>query len=163
MAKDEITPIEEGLVPTGLTLDLMTSFILPDEKAYWLVESTFSYANYKGKKRFQIIWVNRDDRLAAWVGVVDDDQGLDYPEFRIPSLWEHEVAELQEMAQLSRFDNTLDLLMKEQAENSTLLKDFMELAERRAAIKANRSVFGAGKTTGTQRIGFHPSREKETD
>ncbi len=148
---------EPDLLPKGLDFELVTDYILPDEKAYWLVESTYSYPSYKGKKRFQLIWVNREDRLAAWVGVVDDDQGVDYPEFRIPSLWEHSVDEMQYMAQQLRFDDTLDNLMKEQAENSTLIKDFMELAERRQAIKANRSTFGAGKTTGTQRIGFHPS------
>lgn len=157
MAK--ITGLGHDLKPEGV--DVLTEYVDQDEKVYWLIEATYPAKNFKGKRRFQLIYVNRDDQLAAWVGIVDDNQGLDYPEFRIPSFWEHNVAEVMEMAQLARFDNTLEMLMKEQAENSTLITDFMELALRREAIKANRSVFGAGKTTGSQRIGFHPSREKE--
>jgi hypothetical protein len=159
MAKLE--SIETELAPKDI--GVMTQSVDQDEKVYWLVEETFTAKNYRGKERYQIIYVNRDDKLAAWVGIVDDAEGVDYPQFRIPGLWEHNVAEMQEMAQLMRYDNTLDKLMAEQAGNSTLINDMMILAERRQAILANRTVFGAGKTTtGAQRIGFHPSR-KETE
>jgi len=153
--------LENDLAPEDI--GLMTQYVDQDEKVYWLIEETFAAKNYQGKKRYQILYVNRDDRLAAWVGIVDEVEGVDFPQFRIPSMWEHNVGEMQEMAQMMRYDDKLDKLMKEQAENSTLLADFMELALRREAIKANRSTFGAGKTTGTQRTGFHPSREKETN
>jgi len=53
-------------------------------------------------RRYQIIYVNRNDRLAEYredLGLASD---FDAIQFRIPSFWEHTVGELKEMAELLR-------------------------------------------------------------
>ena len=53
-------------------------------------------------RRYQIIYVNRNDRLAEYredLGLASD---FDAIQFRIPSFWEHTVGELKEMAETLR-------------------------------------------------------------
>ena len=151
---DESLELEAG--PLGLSAVAHT--MDPDEKAYFLVEMNMPKSDYKGRARYQLIMLNRNDQVVPWVGTVDDEDG-EFPAFRIPSYWEHTVAELQEMAEAMRMDNKLEQIMKQAKEESTLIKDVITLSERRKAIRENRSTFGAGKTAGTQRIGFHPERK----
>jgi hypothetical protein len=77
--------------------------VLPDEKAYGLSEVNLLGPFVEGEgqtmRRYQIIYVNRDDKLAEY----REDLGLasefDAILFRVPSFWEHTVGELMDIAQ----------------------------------------------------------------
>ena len=74
-----------------------TSFVTPDEKA-WLLHEGWSRQPL-GMRRVQRIWVNRNGDLAVYMtdmGPAEQFAGVQ--RFQIPSLWEHSVAELQEIA-----------------------------------------------------------------
>lgn len=84
--------------------DLMPAavVVLPDEAAYGLSEVNLLGPWVEGvgetMRRYQIIYVNRDDRLAEYredLGLASD---FDAITFRIPSLWEHTVGELKDIA-----------------------------------------------------------------
>lgn len=84
-----------------------TQYILADEKAYWLSEVNKQSPGSKGFRRYQIITVIRDDAQAQYwddLGPVNNWKGID--QFTIPSLFEHTVAELQEIARQMRSDKS---------------------------------------------------------
>ena len=128
--------------------------IHPDESAYWLFEINLtpfiaSRKGYKppsmaGRKRYQIIQVNRGDHLVNHYTDLGDSALFSGP-FELPSLWEHSVAELRDMADTMRWRDewTKDLITNLEGE-STLLKDTAHWLEERQQIKATRSHFGPG-------------------
>jgi len=83
--------------------------VFADEPAYGLSEvnllSPLSDAIMGGgqtMRRYQIIYVNRNDQLAEYredLGLASDFKSM---QFRIPSFWEHTVGELKEMAETLR-------------------------------------------------------------
>jgi len=76
--------------------------VLPDEKAYGLSETNLLGPIVEGEgqtmRRYQIIYLNRDDKLAEYredLGLASD---FDAIQFRIPSFWEHTAGELMDIA-----------------------------------------------------------------
>lgn len=131
-----------------------THFVLHDELAYYLVERNLTAPDYKGVHRFQIVYVNRDDEIAEYrkdLGLATEFPGVQ--EFRIPSLWEHTVAELQEIAEHTRTqDDYWRKRAQEIAADSTLIDDWLDQVEERGRVIHNRSTFGP--LASAQRNGF---------
>lgn len=161
-----MSPIESDLPVEQypLSLDDMmptTSYLDPNEKVYWLVECAASSQDYSGAKRYQMVYVNRDDKIAVFVRerpVTDEDKHA--RNFQIPSVWEYSVAEITDYADAMRDENGLAERMEKARQESTLIKDTITLAEVRQQIKANRSQFGpAGTAAVVQRNGYHPRRK----
>jgi len=83
-------------------LMLAAVVVRQDEKAYGLSEVNLLGPWVEGEgetmRRYQIIYVNRDDKLAEY----REDLGLasefDAILFRVPSFWEHTVGELKDIA-----------------------------------------------------------------
>lgn len=134
----------------------VTVAVRRDELAMSLREINMVRPPKYQRHRWQVITVNRDDRLSeCWIdlGPASQFRGV---EFEIPSLWEHSVAELIYIADSKRNDTTWQLFMAEQRAESTLIKDFMDQMEEKAAIIENRTVSGPGGTKA--RNGF-PKKE----
>lgn len=133
----------------------VTLAINSDEKAWALRERV--QAAGVGYKRFQVITVVRDDALTEWWHELGPAELFDAPEVEIPSLFEHTVAELREMADEHRHrDNYWQKFAEEQVAESTLIPDYLNQVEERWRIIRNESVFGPGVTA--QRNGF-PKKE----
>jgi len=130
--------------------------VSPDEKAYALIElnlTPYSFSkggkkfrpkSFSGMRRYQIVIVNRGDRLAEYHRDLGDAGIFAVGPLRIPSLWEHTVAELQEIADNVRSRVNEDRsVMAELQGRSTLKRDamafFEELHKRR---RGHQSVFG---------------------
>ena len=126
------------------SIEPVATFVLPNEKAYLLVEINLPHpVDYKGKFRYQMIWVNRDDQITRYIVELGSAEDFTAPQLRIPSFWEHSVAELQYLADEERWIN--DYWVKRSAEvaaGSTLIKDFQEQLEESYKIARNQSTFG---------------------
>lgn len=77
----------------------VTTYVERGEPAYALSEVNLAPPDFKAKHRYQIIYVQRGDKLAEF----RRDLGLatnfpNSPALRIPSFWVHEVGELMDMA-----------------------------------------------------------------
>ena len=134
----------------------VTLAVHENEKAWALRELNFVRPPLFQRRRYQIIVVNRDDKLVEWwddLGAAEQFKG---PEFDVPSLWEHSVAELRDIAASKRDDETWVTYMAEQRADSTLIEDFLTQVEEHWKLIYNRSTFGPGGHT--QRNGF-PRKE----
>lgn len=135
------------------TLVAGTHFISPDEKAWVLVELNQMRPDGRGVHRYQLTYVNRGDVIAEHRVDLGAASGFSAPEFRIPSLLEHTVGELWDIAEFQRLGQ--DFWQKragEIAAESTLIPDTVNWLEERQRIVENRSVFGPGGQK--QRNGF---------
>ncbi len=84
-----------------------TDFVRGDEKALYLVEVLKQSPGNKGFRRYQIITVVRNDKPAQfWDDLGPEKKWKGVDQFAIPSLMEHTVAELQEMARQLRADKS---------------------------------------------------------
>ena len=93
----------------------ITDSVTDDEKAWGLFERDFKSPDEKSLRRWEIIQVNRDGDMAEYrrdMGEANLFRGIN--QVRIPSFWEHTVAELRGMALYMKF-STIDV------------KDFLEL------------------------------------
>ena len=134
-----------------MSLTLITDYVRPDEKAYRLVEVVMTpYAMSKGRKRFtpqtmvgrhrwQVVWVNRGDKLAQHITDMGDAKLYNRGPVNIPGLWEHTVAELREIADQWRNDSPWEseVIANAQGE-SRLIERFLiqqEKKQRRVAGK----------------------------
>ena len=124
----------------------------PNEPAYLLRETNELNKSKRSLRRYQRIWVNRNDRLAVFQHDLGPASDFTYPELQIPAGWCHTVAELQAMAAEVRSGKELDDLFEERQKDSTLLQDWLNEVERNRQVMRNRSVFGLGGKT--QRNGF---------
>jgi len=82
----------------------------PDEKAWTYQEVHMQSPGSRGFRRYRIILVNRDGNLAEYredMGSVRKWRGVRC--FNIPSLWEHSVAELLDLADYLRSETEIDL------------------------------------------------------
>ena len=95
----------------------MSNLILPattingDEKAWGLFELNYQTPESSGFHRYQIIQVLRDDRITEWrkdMGSVDNFKGV--KQLRIPSLMEHTVDELMDLADELRYVHDFDYM-----------------------------------------------------
>ena len=127
--------------------------IQPDEPCWGLAEMVLNKA-VSGRQRYQLIYVNRDDKIVPFVRPLQGN--LKVPTLRIPSFGDDTVGELMDLADEFRDNHNLSELLKEKKESSTLINDVIALSEMVQRIKANKTVFGVGQTTATrQRNGFH--------
>jgi hypothetical protein len=124
----------------------VTQFIARNEKAMSLREE-----NLHGR-RYQIIVVVRADELTEWWKDLGPSGNHLGDGFQIPSLMEHTVAELQDIATASRHDDTWQKEMRGVVAESTLISDFLSQYEERSRIINNKSSFGPGVVK--QRNGF---------
>lgn len=139
-----------------MSLTPIATTVSPDEKAFALVEvvlTPYSFTkggrkfrpkSWSGKHRYQILYVNRGDRIAEYHRDLGDAALFESGPFRIPSLWEHTVGELQEIADNVRSRVKEDRsVMAELQGRSTLVRDaaafFEEVYKRR---RGQQSVFG---------------------
>lgn len=77
-----------------------TQFLLPDEKAYWLLETW--RRTPVGDRRIQRIYVLRGDAIAVHEADLGPwDRANDMP-FQALGLWEYSVAEIQAQAERGR-------------------------------------------------------------
>ena len=134
-------------------LTIIAKEIHPDEACWGLTEMVLNKTT-KGRQRYQLVYVNRNDRIVPFVQPLRGNLGV--PTLRIPSFGDDTVGELMDLADEFRNNHNLTELLKEKKESSTLINDVIALSEMIQRVKANKSVFGAGSTTATtQRNGFH--------
>lgn len=129
----------------------VTLAVHENEKAWSLREINMVRPPRFQRQRWQVITVVRDDALAEWwheLGPADSFKG---PEFEVPSLGVHSVAELRDIALGERNRTDWDTFIAEQGP-STLIADFLAQAEEHWKVINNQSVFGPGVTK--QRVGF---------
>lgn len=134
----------------------VTLAVRENEKAWSLRELNLVRPPGFQRHRYQIITVNRDDALCEWWDDLGPAERFKGQEFDVPSLWEHSVAELRDIAASKRDDTTWVTFMDEQRADSTLIADFLNQVEEHWRVIYNRSVFGPGGHT--QRNGF-PRKE----
>ena len=87
-----------------------TTFVKGDEKAYAYQEVHLQSPNSKGIRRYRIIFVNRDGKMAEYredMGSSKKYKGI--RQLNIPSLWEHSVDELIDIADYLRTETHIDL------------------------------------------------------
>jgi hypothetical protein len=127
--------------------------VKPDEKAFRLSELVLMAPDYAGFRRYQVILVNRNDDMAEYRLDLGPADGFTAPEFQVLAMWEHTVAELQDIADRQRLGD--DYWQKRTAElqaESTLIEDWHDQVEERRELIHNRSTFGPGYRK--QRNGF---------
>ena len=89
----------------------VTLTVSPGEKAMALYEVIEQSPGSRGMHRYQVILVNRDDKLAEFrVDMGKADKWKNVRFINIPSLWEHTVAELQYIAGQIRDESAQDEL-----------------------------------------------------
>ncbi len=101
---------------------LATLEVNVNEKAYSLQEFHEQSLGSKGFHRYRVIMVNRGDRLAEYredMGLAKNFKGI--RQFNIPSLWEHSIAELLDLADTLRNETFIDI------------KDWLELDQMKLA------------------------------
>ena len=101
---------------------LATLEVNVNEKAYSLQEFHEQSPTFDGFHRYRVIMVNRGDRLAEYredMGLAKNFKGI--RQFNIPSLWEHSVAELLDLADTLRDETFIDI------------KDWLELDQMKLA------------------------------
>lgn len=111
----------------------------PDEKAYLLGERNLPFPR-RGWRRIQIVIVNRGDRLAEWRKDLGPAASFTAQPFDVPSLWEHTVGELWDIADLQRDQTTWTDFVAEREAESTLIADAIEVAEQRWKLAKERPV-----------------------
>ena len=87
-----------------------TLSIWGNEKAYSLQEVHLQSAGSRGFHRYRIILVNRGGNLAEYredMGLASKFKGV--KQFNVPSLWEHSVAELLNIADVLRSETFIDI------------------------------------------------------
>lgn len=96
----------------------------------------------KGRRRWQILTVNRGDRLARHITDMGDASLYDCGGLNMPGLWENTVAELREVADNWRSDQSWEKqVIADAAGESTLIENWWKQMENRR--KAGHSVFGS--------------------
>ena len=130
------------------TVAQATSFVLPDEKAYWLFEGWRNMLfrlpsgrfGGRGERRVQLIYVDRGDAIAVYEKDLGAREGFEADKFQIPSFWEYSVAELQDIADYLRDDKPLSNPPVE--ERLDLMACWAKTLDERRMQKAHKSTFG---------------------
>ena len=121
-----------------------------DEPCYWLTELHLQAPDYKGFRRYQIVWVVRDDALAQYItdlGLASKYKGVE--QFSVQGggtdedtgrIWiEHTVAELQEIADIHR----AGLMGKPEHKPRDLKLALLTQLDEQRIGRSRRSTFGA--------------------
>ena len=91
-------------------ITLVANTITGDEKAWEYLELHLQSPDSSGVHRYRIIQVNRDGHLAEYredMGLASNFKGKQ--QLHIPSLWEHSVDELLDLADYLRNETKIDL------------------------------------------------------
>lgn len=125
-----------------------TTYANPDEAAYALVEmNIMSPKPGAGWHRYQLIYVNRDDKLAEFRRDLGPREAFDSMQFRIPALWEHTVAELLDLA--TELRNAPANRFKEHVPDPMTAEEYRDKVhqemERRAWLSRGRTIHGGTK------------------
>lgn len=135
-----------------------TPFVLRDERTYALIETDmtpwraslggkrFMPESWRGLRRYQMIGVNRGDRIALWVHDMGPAESFDFGALQVLSIWEHTVAEVQDIAEDIRLKDApfaRDVIkVRQQLQGER----WPEMAYRQSELLrlnlANQSVFG---------------------
>lgn len=102
-------------------LTSVTTTVYGNEKAYTYMEVHLQSPGSRGRRRYRIIVVNRDGRLAEYredMGSAKKFKGV--KELNIPSLFEHTVDELRGLANELRNEIQIDLAELVQTNNFRL-------------------------------------------
>lgn len=140
-----------NILPTNLAP--ITAFLDQNEKAFGLdevimtpitvAERGFRPTDFIGRHRYQVIGVERNDQLAIHYYDMGLAENFDYGGLRIAALWEHTVAELQDMAEQIRSDGSWEREIIAERQGKI---NFGEALDRQDSLLrdnlANRSVFG---------------------
>ena len=87
-----------------------TLYVNGNEKAYSLQEIHLQSPGSRGFHRYRIIMVRRDGNLAEYredMGLAKNFRGI--RQFNVPSLWEHSVEELLDIANILRTETFIDV------------------------------------------------------
>ncbi|KKN72891.1 hypothetical protein LCGC14_0405950 [marine sediment metagenome] len=87
-----------------------TTLVSGNEKAYSLQEVHLQSPGSRGFHRYRILIVNRDGKLAEYredMGLAKNFKGI--RQFNVPSLWEHSVEELLDIANVLRNETFIDV------------------------------------------------------
>lgn len=131
-----------------MPLDVVTLDISPDELALGLIEDDRTPPG-KGKRRFQVITVVRNDRPANWVYDLGPAENFHAHPFQIPSgeVWPdgrieawHTVAELREYADTLRESKKDDMF--DPAPSMDWTQAYQDEADRRKREARKVSIFG---------------------
>jgi len=96
-------------------------------------------------RRFQIVTVNRGDRLARHITDMGDASLYDCGGLNLPGAWENSVAELREVADQWRTDQKWEKeIIAEAQGQSTLIDTWLAQEEQKRKALAGQSVFGPG-------------------
>lgn len=115
-----------------------------DEKAFWLVELNLVRPPSREWHRWQVITVNRDDKLTDWWHDLGPSGNFTGGQLVIPGLWEESVGALRELAETMRLANdTFRQRTTELEAESTLIDDMLAQFEQGERIIANKSSFGS--------------------
>ena len=93
-----------------MSIILVANAVSENERAYSLQEFHEQSPDFSGFHRYRVIMVNRGDRLAEYredLGSVTKWRGVRC--FNVPSLFEHTVAELLDIADYLRSRTEIDL------------------------------------------------------
>lgn len=115
-----------------------TTFVLPDEKAYWLSEGWRPIPPLPGERRIQIIHVLRGDQIVLWEKDLGPKGNFQADKFQIPSFWEYSVAELQEIADYLREGKPLS----NPEERLDLMACWAKELDERQMLRTHKSVYG---------------------
>lgn len=113
----------------------------PDEKVLCLYERNGLTADYKARRRWQFIYVNRGDEVAEFIRDLGPE--INAPELILYSFWQDTVGQIMDSAEDARFnDNGFQQSLIEAQGESTLIRDYVAFVEEKTQQQANRSVFG---------------------
>jgi len=148
--------VPEPWMPDGLQTYAQT--VDPDEKAYMMVEMVAKRADSRGHFLYRIVWVNRNDKAAAYVyPPIPLEPGMNTKLNRIYSDWEDSVGYLNDLMDGIRADTYMETRMAEMQSESTMISDTVDLVDEMVRVKNNQTVFGPGKSgANKERTGFHP-------
>lgn len=117
----------------------------PDEMVLALYERNGLTADYKLRRRWQFIYVNRGDEVAEYIRDLGPE--IEAPELILYSLWQDSVGQVMEMADEQRWgENPFHEVLLEVQGNSTLTSEFAAYIGEREKQKRNASTFGPGFT-----------------
>lgn len=146
--KIETIPEHLKMQVTPDTILAATTWVHRGELANGLAEIHLMPPDYRGMQRYQLIWVERDDRIAEFrrrLGPAVEYAGT--MQFQIPALWEHSVAELLDIAEElrggeSRAQQIAAEIAAESEDTGGVITEFQNRQEQNREVWHNRSKFG---------------------
>lgn len=120
-----------------------TLYVKKDEPVFMMAEMDLPSPGSKGKRRYNLLYVNRDDALAEYREDLGPSGDFAAPPFRQIVLWEHTVAECLDIAEQLRWkDDYWQKRTRELQQASTLTKDFLNHYEEAGKQIRGESTFG---------------------